>query len=157
VGCYRTEDTASPLVRTLLESHTGEKPAVERQTLAVGPLEPADAAALARALLGPDAVSAVPRAEGIAREAAGSPLFIAELVRHIQAEAGPAGFTPGVAALGLDEVLWARVQSLPDDARRLLEVVAVSGQPLGLHDAFHAAQLHAGRSSALSQLRSGRL
>ena len=157
VGCYRTEDAANPLVRVLLESPAGEVPAVDRRTLAVGPLGPDDSVTLARALLGPGADGARHRAEGIAREAAGSPLFIAELVRHAQAGISTArGPRPGPAP-GLDDLLWARVRALPDDARRLLEVVATSGQPLGLEVAFAAARLEGGRLTAISRLRSGRL
>ena len=51
----------------------------------------------------------------------GNPLFVAELARSGGGDRGP---------VSLDEVLWSRVLRLPDDARKLLEVVAVSGSPV---------------------------
>ena len=76
------------------------------------------------------------KAEDVARESRGNPFFVAELVCHIQ---GVEGIRAGAAAteeVDLDDVLWARIRRLPDDSRRLLEVVAVSGRPLRHSDAF---------------------
>ena len=79
------------------------------------------------------------------RESAGNPFFVAELVRHVQSDDVPAGdglVEPGPApfreasateshstAIALDDVLWARIRRLPEEARRVLEIIAVSGQP----------------------------
>ncbi len=51
----------------------------------------------------------------------------------------------------------ARPQALAGGRTRLLEVVAVSGRPLGQADASRAALLGAGEQTALHLLRSGRL
>ncbi|MFI5454983.1 MAG: hypothetical protein ACHRXM_05980 [Isosphaerales bacterium] len=93
----------------------------------------------------------------IARESGGNPFFVAELVRYVQADAGLLHRVPGANEVAFDEVLWARVRRLPEQARRLLEVVAVSGRPLGQADAYRAAELGASAQKALPLLRSGRL
>jgi eukaryotic-like serine/threonine-protein kinase len=70
------------------------------------------------------------RAESIARESAGSPFFVSELVRHVQAGVE---LTPDAASgrdATLREFLRARLERLPAEARKLLEVVSVAGTPL---------------------------
>jgi eukaryotic-like serine/threonine-protein kinase len=118
--------------------------------LSVEPLESSETRTLAKTLLGQTALGSVCDAlvEAIACESAGNPFFVAELVRHAQSEdlaAGtnwsspaPAGFRTDSAAptdsptITLDDVLWGRICRLPDEPRRVLELVAISGQPLGL-------------------------
>src|SRR6516162_80313 len=59
--------------------------------------------------------------------------------------------------LTLDQVLWERVLTLPATARRLLEIIAVSGQPLPQTDAWRAAGLSKEDPGTLTLLRSSRL
>ena len=132
-------------------------PSVDRRVLALGTLEPADAEGLALTLLGSEDQAGCAHAAAIARESGGNPFFVAELVRYVQADTGLLHRGPGADEVAFDEVLWARVRRLPEDARRLLEVVAVSGRPLGQADASRAALLGAGEQKALHLLRSGRL
>ncbi len=54
-------------------------------------------------------------------------------------------------------MLWSRIQRQPEDARRLLGVVAVSGRPIRQALAFQASELGAGGRVALASLRSARL
>ncbi|HZW32860.1 MAG TPA: hypothetical protein VFF52_19250, partial [Isosphaeraceae bacterium] len=101
------------------------------------------------------------RAQAIARESLGSPYFIHELVQHVQVPVAAPEESSAAHSVRLDEVLWARVQSLPDPACRLLEVVAVAGKPLPLAQAGEAAELLADESqvarTAWTALRSSRL
>ena len=118
--------------------------------LPVEPLDPGETRALANTLLG-EAVPAPGRAalvDAIAHESAGNPFFVAELVRYAQSNdlaaranwssPAPSPFRTDSAAssdssaIALDDVLWARIQRLPEEPRRVLELIAVSGQPLGL-------------------------
>ncbi len=62
--------------------------------------------------------------DAIARESAGHPLFIDELVRHLVLVGAPA------TTLRLDDALWDRIAALEEGARRLVELVAVAGSPL---------------------------
>jgi hypothetical protein len=124
--------------------------------LAIAPLDPDESRALAAELLGRGPATEAD-AIAIARESGGNPFFVHELVRYIQA-----GFSPGerLASEGpvmLDCVLRARVQRLPEGARRLLEVIAVSGRPLVLADALQTAKLGPGDGRALALLRTSRL
>ena len=59
--------------------------------------------------------------------------------------------------IDLDAVLWTRIQSQPEDAQRLLEVVSVSGRPILESLAFHAAELGTGGRAGPGSLRSARL
>ena len=61
-------------------------------------------------------------AESIANEAQGSPFFAAELSRNTLTSAHP-------HALSLDQALRDRTQELGDDARELLELLALAGRP----------------------------
>ena len=88
----------------------------------LGPLSPPDAIELARQFLR----GATPRlAERVADEAGGLPLFIAELAIHMQTVA-----SQDSRPIGLDELLRRRVEQLPDNARELLELVSVAGEPI---------------------------
>jgi predicted ATPase len=122
--------------------------------LALDPLTPEETQALARALLGEgEGPAAESRVDWVVRESGGSAFFIYELVRHLQA-----GMTRAAAeGVGLDEVLWRRVQRLPAEARRLLEVVAVAGRPVRLREVQEAAGLGAVPPQVVLALRSGHL
>jgi eukaryotic-like serine/threonine-protein kinase len=158
VGCYRSDDAAkSPLLRALLKADDRRVEGLDRRVLALEPLEPADAQGLALALLGGQDLAASAHAAAIARESGGNPFFITELVRFAQADAGRLHRAPAADEVAFDDVLWARVRRLPEAARRLLEVVAVSGRPLDQTDASRAAGLGAAEQKALPVLRSVRL
>ena len=92
----------------------------------------------------------------VARESGGNPLFIDELVKHIQS-GEPIDRWEEIGQLDLDEVLWARIRRQPEEAQRLLGVVAVSGRPIRQALAFQAAELGAGGRVALASLRTARL
>jgi len=71
----------------------------------------------------------------VAQEAGGHPLFILELVRHLDEGADDAG-----AVMRLDDALWSRVTRLPPRARELLETVCVAGAPITQEVARHATR-----------------
>jgi serine/threonine protein kinase/tetratricopeptide (TPR) repeat protein len=156
LGCYRREDVAgSPCLRALLEAdEPGQN--VERGELAVEPLAPPERRELALALLASRDPAAQARADAIAHESGGNPFFIHELVHYLGAGGTHAEGEPG-GDITLHEVLWGRVLRLPEEARRLLEVVAVAGRPLRQEDACRAAGVAAEQSAALACLRAGRL
>jgi hypothetical protein len=71
----------------------------------------------------------------LAREADGHPMFIQELVQHL----AQVGETAGVARL--EDALLSRIARLDRGARRLLDVLALSGGPVSLRVAALAATL----------------
>jgi hypothetical protein len=149
VACYRSEGAAtSPCLEALLSAMAGER--VRRRDLVVGPLEPHEARELALVLLDTRDPETSKRAEAVARESGGNPLFAYELAHTARG-------TSAEGALSLEEVLWARVQRLPGEARRLLEVAAVAGTPLRHAEAFGAAELAAAQRGALALLHAARL
>lgn len=171
LASYRSEDVdTSPPLRTLLALRTNQEIAdiIEMVEVVVGELSNDDALILALELLGEnrDILSAF--ADVIVEEAGGSPFFIDELVRYSPAgrytdssklrEAGlltPSGHlkTGGLGITTLDNVLQSRIKQLPDTARRLLEVIAVAGQPVDRQVAKKTAELGNEEQSALALLR----
>ena len=120
LGCYRSDGAAtSPLLRAVLQVQDGAGPSANNRVLALGTLEPADAEGLALSLLGSEEQAARGHAVAIARESGGNPFFVAELVRYVQADTGLLHRVPGSKEVAFDEVLWARVSRLPEEARRL--------------------------------------
>jgi eukaryotic-like serine/threonine-protein kinase len=168
VGCYRSEDrAASPLLRTLDALPRAAGPAAELREVALAELEAAEAQDLAHRLLGRSS-SALSNA--IARESGGSPLLIAELVRYSEAGGdlanGPAGADVDPHRAGpvaapvevtLEQMIRLRIQRLAEPSRRLLEVLAVAGQPLDLRVARDAAEVQSELHGAVSSLRTGHL
>lgn len=157
LSCYRSEDAdTSPCLEILHRALEKAGAALEQRQLAVEPLGYDEACELALTLLGRRDAASEAQAETIARESGGNPFFVHELVQCVSASVevteGPAAGT-----LVLDEVLWSRIQKLPEEPRRLLEVIAVSGQPLRLAEACQAAGLRPGEQGGLAVLRSGRL
>lgn len=154
LGCYRSEDeTRSPCLQALF----GLKTLEQRRLVAVDPLTSEEASRLAANLLRGNH-SAV---EAIARESGGNPFFLHELVHHVKttppsppSEGGAAG---GAApTLALEQIVAQRIEGLPEAARRLLEVAAVSGRPLRLEQAWEAAELEGNQTALLALLKSGR-
>jgi hypothetical protein len=143
VAAYRSEDGEAPLVRALMAIAEGD--GVERREVPVGELSPEAARELARLLVGARGEEAAGEAfaADLARESSGSPLFLRQL-----AALGRDG-----GKIGLSEAVLKRVEALAPGARRLLEVMAVSGRPLSLAVAAVAAGVAHDRDAVVSALR----
>ncbi len=159
VGCFRVEaDSDNPLWRTLMGLRTAGSPELEVRELVVCELAEQEAEELAETLLETRARSAGASSRSIARESRGNPFFIDELARHIRegAELKEAVASPAGGPIHLDDVIWARASRLTEDARRLLETVAVAGQPIDRAVARRAAGVAEDDQPALAVLRVGR-
>jgi tetratricopeptide (TPR) repeat protein len=144
LGCYRSEDAEkSPFLRTLAQFQDKSDGSLDRRQLSLEALSPADARRLVMKLLEEQGEAALEQAETIERESGGNPFFVHELVQYLKTGSGLGECVQGPNALALDEVLWDRVSRLPEEARRLLGVVAVAGQPLGIDLLCQAADLGA--------------
>jgi eukaryotic-like serine/threonine-protein kinase len=157
LGCYRDEDAGtSPFLRALFGAPEHENTIVDQRDLAVLALTESEASELALSLLGGADPDVKVHARAIARESGGNPFFVTELARHFSVGAE---LSAGRAAreVNLDEVLWDRIQRLPGEARRFLEVVAVSGQPVRQASVCRAAGLGTEAPASLAVLRQGHL
>ncbi|RMH44376.1 MAG: hypothetical protein D6689_02475 [Deltaproteobacteria bacterium] len=95
---------------------------VDVRTLELAPLALADAADLARRLLGRDARDL---ADAIAAEAGGNPYFVRALAAFVRASGRGASLS-----VALDDVLHARARDLGADCRALVELVCAAGEPV---------------------------
>ena len=125
---FRSEELeARGFLRELIE----DRELAARSVLEVGPLDPADARRLVSLWLSGDRPDLV---EPLVEEAAGNTLLLQEVARHARSlEDGARG------PIDLDAVIESRLAAQPAGARRLLEVLAVSGRPLRAEVAFRAA------------------
>lgn len=158
LACYRSEDAdSSPCLDTLQRALEKAGPSLNQRQLSVDPLGPEETYDLARTLLARGNAASQAQAAAIARESRGNPYFVQVLAHSLAADSGIADRPSWTGQLVLDEVLWARIQALPAEARRLLEVLAVSGQPLRLAEARKAAEVSVDEHGALAVLRGDRL
>jgi hypothetical protein len=142
LGSYRSEDAEkSPFLRTLAQFQDKSDGSLDRRQLPIEALSPADARRLVRKLLEGQGETALEQAETIERESGGNPFFVHELVQYLKTGSGLRAHVQGSNALALDEVLWDRVSRLPEEAQRLLGVVAVAGQPLSIDLLCQAAEV----------------
>jgi serine/threonine protein kinase/tetratricopeptide (TPR) repeat protein len=123
VVAYRAVNPSgtNELVRTL-RSPLAKDGAWESIDIALGPLPTDDATELAKSLLRSDD-NAIELAQAIARESDGSPLFVAELARLACAGQGCDGIT-------LQRLVADKVKPLPEEARKVMDVLACSEHPL---------------------------
>jgi serine/threonine protein kinase len=158
LGIYRSEYAeASPSLQRLLAGPPEGTADVARRTLEVDPLTEEEARALALEMLGEDTPRQHRLAEEIARESGGIPYFVHELVQYVRE--GAELVRPGAAepSISLEEVLRRRLDALPGETRRLLEIISVSGRPLRQGDAYRAAAMPSADVGALTFLRKGHM
>jgi tetratricopeptide (TPR) repeat protein len=153
---HREEDARSAPFLTELRSRWPS--GADMRDVSIGPLEAADARRLAVSLLGSGHEGL---ADAVARESAGNPFLVEELAR----EATGRLLASRDARVTIEQVVGDRLAQLPDEARRLVEIVAVGGRPLplstlgaaaGIGSAEEAIALLAARRFVRPGLRDGR-
>jgi len=167
IACYRSEEAlTSSLLRTLLPLHSTAGSAVDIRDIVLGEFTPREARELALVLLSEQGSALESHAATIIDESGGNPFFINELVQYFLSSAG---FNPNelqgmqqiiemeAGEISLDKVIRLRVRQLPEEARRLLEVVAVAAQPLDLQVAKQVAEITSVEHETLAILRVARL
>ena len=149
--CYRSEYAAqSPCLRVLLQR---QRDGVHYREISVSALSEGETRKLIAALLGPQRSMPEPQLAQVVQQSGGNPFFVYELLQSSHEERDRLN----ASGLELDEILWSRMQSLPQEARSLLKLLAISGQPLPLRLIQSAARLGAVSPSSLLLLRHGRL
>lgn len=153
VACYRSEESeTSPALLELLLMLKSRR----NVDLPVGPLDAEASAQLALSLMGPEQSGQSDYqslARNIADEAGGSPLFIGELARY----SGSLETLPSAGVTDLERLLLARVQTLPEKSRQVLELLSVAGYPLPWSAVQHAAEVEPGGADPFAPLRAGHL
>jgi tetratricopeptide (TPR) repeat protein len=143
VICHRSEEATGPIVATLRDHVERALDPARIHDLRVAPLDDAEARALARALLHAHAVDpdAGALAAMIAREAAGSPFLVGELVRYLTSHRDAPDPMPASAPgrIDLAQVVARRRLSLPEPARDVLDAIALAGCPISPAVALAAA------------------
>lgn len=159
LGSYRQEDEhSSPFLNALMEQGENLRwRGLEIRHIDVEPLTEGEAEAMVLAL---DRDGSLPSegVSGVLEEAGGSPLFLSELVRYSRRRQRRFVASRGASnrrsqELHLRDLIMARVQLVSPAARQLLQVIAVSGQPIDLEVARIAAELESGGSEAAAELR----
>ena len=119
------EAKESPFCRALLDRWPT---AAGVHDIEIGPLSRDDSEALALARLGAEDPLSLRIARAVARESRGSPFLIEELARSNRAVKSASGAMLGV--LSLEKMVSERLEKLPEDARVVLETIAVAGHPV---------------------------
>lgn len=107
------------------------------QPLQLSPLSDEDGLALIRELLPATATRAESRLRALHQEAGGSPFLLCELGRYFRG----LDQSDDASALHVEAMLEHRTAQLPDEARRLLELVSVAGEPVEQRVVLRAAGL----------------
>ncbi len=137
VLAYREEDAQTA---TFLTDLRVRWPAgAEIRDLTIGPLDSDDAQRLSLSLIGASDGSAQRIAAAVARESGGSPFLLEEIARSAAGRL----LAEGDAPVTLEQVVGERLDALPADARRLVEVIAVGGQPMPVSTVGAAAGIEA--------------
>ena len=158
VVTYRDEyESKSDCLREWLASEATLKETTDVIDMPVGPLSVREASALASEVLPASLERREEVLAAIVRESAGNPLFVIELALAARQGRGLPISTDGGQQHLLDEVLWNRISELPEDVRRLLEVIAVAGHPTRLDVIYDAAGFEIRDPQMLSRLRIDRL
>jgi serine/threonine protein kinase/tetratricopeptide (TPR) repeat protein len=140
---YRSREATGSVFLT--ELRDGWPEGVEQRDVAIGPLSVDDAQALARTFLEGSDELAHRTARAVARESRGNPFLVQELARS-NTGSGQRAEGDTLVTLTLEEMVFGRLERLPDGARRLIELIAVGGRPLpvsvidaaaGLTDGVH--------------------
>jgi len=153
---YRSEYALNPCLREFRRAW--ESGAIPHQEMEVLPLTESESRQLATQLLA-EIPSAAPQIDRIVEQARGSAFFVQELAENARSGADWQAASASIYAQtsDLDEVLWRRAQQLPSEARQLLEIIAVTGQPIRIGDLIHARSFETIPQNAVNLLRSARL
>ena len=121
-----------------------------RRRIELGPLSEAECRDLAAELA--DGGVSDSALAAIRAESGGSPFLVEELLRH-----GPAVARGAASTIGVSEIVGGRLQALADDARSLIETVAIAAGPLDRRIALEAAGIESFDPDLIASLERGRL
>jgi hypothetical protein len=154
IGCYRSEEAdMSPMLQELFRGESWTS--LEHQKLEVGELSEFEVIELAEMLTARKGIGAQ-RARALAAESGGVPFLAVELARFM-ATREEISSKASDELVKLDELIKWRASQLPEQARRLLEVVAVAARPTPVSVCMRASGYSSGELETLATLRSSHL
>ncbi len=157
VLAYRNDDQApsSALValRKLSPDRNGQPGS---DAIDLEPLSHEECKVLAAQMLG-DIANGEQRAQMVASDANGSPLYVVELVRNRDDRIAQGAASTTSVQVSLEQLIRNRVSKLPEESQHLLHTVAVAGRPVAQGVAVAAAGLGANARQALLRLRSAKM
>jgi eukaryotic-like serine/threonine-protein kinase len=155
ICCYRSEDIAgSPFFTYLQECRRRAPDIFEERRISIGQLSPVETRELADRLMESTGTRREAFVDGIVRESAGRPILIYELIEHVRASTEE---QMAAQALTLSDVLWSRIEALPEESARVLEIVAIAARPIDFMEAREAAGVTTDEHVLLQPLKTGRL
>jgi serine/threonine protein kinase len=151
----------NPAVEWLHRSSEAAPRAADIVELTLLALSQEEALKLARILLVHEGQNHSTLPARVALESHGNPLFLRELARRASADAAafaaPEGSLPDGVAITFETLVAAGVHALSNDAKQVLELVALAGRPVSLAVVRHALPSVADNFQVLKELRKARL
>jgi tetratricopeptide (TPR) repeat protein len=152
LGSYRSDEAdESPFLEAWQSGQIRRGVSVARRDVAVTPFSLDECIELVVTLLQQDNESIRQRARQFSEQTGGNPFLLTELVGCFDPNSD--SFRP----MPVHEVIDEKLSRLPAEARRLLEVISVSGQALDVKECASAARHDQMPIDTLSRMRSERL
>jgi hypothetical protein len=149
---YRSEEREPGAVGAATAWHTAAAALCRTTHIDLRQLGALDAQELASLLL-PDMPDGADWLTSAAAGSGGNPFLLEELAQYARSRLGYQAMPP----VSVEEMLQARVSSLPLAARRLLEIVSIAGHPVESTVACKAAEHEGAQEPVLGLLRAQRL
>lgn len=152
VGTYRSDEKeASRFLQTWESARENMGDGFNQTDCELLPFRLEQSIKLVIEIVGEDNETVQQRAKEIAEETGGNPFLIAELASCFDSQADAS------QPMLIEEVVARKLTQLPPEARRLLDVVTVSGQALSFSEASHTAGHTTVPLSTITRMRTERL
>lgn len=152
LGSYRSDEAAeSSFLQTWKELTAQERRRVVSREVSVEPLTRAQCMELASIRTGADADFIARQADELFSDTGGNPYFLEQLIEGFDPETGSFQHVP------LADIIASRLRRLTGHASSLLNVIAVSGQPLPIDEAIDVAGGKTADIATITHMRSERL
>lgn len=152
IGSYRTDERdESAFLQEWSRFDNASKHSLPEHRVSVGPLSLDQCTEMVMSRVGVDNESIRQRARELFDSTGGNPYFLDQLIDCLDPATG------SFSSIPIHEVIDTKLRKLPEDATKLLDVIAVSGQAIPVSDVNQAAHPNSPAFSTLTHMRSERL
>jgi eukaryotic-like serine/threonine-protein kinase len=152
LGSYRSDEADdSPFLQTWQRLTTQTSRHVSTRRVTVQPLNREQCVDLAAIRTGADRELIRQRADELLQDSGGNPYFVEQLMEGFDPTTG------GFQHVPLDEIIAGRLRKLPEAASDLLDIIAISGQPVSVDEASQVVGKTAPELGVMTHMRSERL